>query len=573
MSDEMANYPGLHIPDNSPNWHVRKRTPKDLRQIEKRESIRRSLGTADKREAIRRYPLKLAEIEAGFAALREEIRAKPVIEAALATGRIEELGRAAIEGLVENWWSKRSGYRTHDWIDGQTMGDALREIADDERLNALADREGRDLAGDIADQLLVEAGAASRPHRSGSIKSTVEYPIVARETLAYRQLRALVGKGLEYEASLARDQLTGADSAAPHAIFNPKGAPRQTARKTLGDLVREYRKERERLHGVESTARKFGLLFRILEEQWSDDLPLNKITRESCVNLIGFIQRLPANGSKKFPRMTLEETVQVAEQRGHKLLSPNTVGSYVQNLCALLRWGERQGYGVEVNLDGLKPKAEAEVQRRGYEPEEMKKLFSGLVPFRESEPHKFWVPALAAFTGARAEEICQLRTEDVIRVAEVNCLNLTRFDTKGRAVAGKRFKNTHSERVVPLHRELLAAGFLSYVENCPADGRLFDALKPGAKGNYSHNLSKWFGRYKKTVGFDDPALVFHSFRHGFRDACRDADIPEETAHALGGWATINQGQRYGNRGAVKNLHRALQKIGYEDFSLADAVCP
>lgn len=496
----MATYPGLYKPDNSANWHVRKRTPKDLRHIEKRESIRCSLGTSEKREAIRRYPLKLAEIEAGFAALREEITAKPAIEAALAMGRIEELGRAAIESLVEDWWSKRSSYRTPDWTDGQTIDEALREIADHERLNALAESEQRDLAADIADQLLVAAGAASRPHRTGKIKSTVEYSIVARDTPAYRQLRALVGKGLEYEASLARDQLTGADSAAPHAIFNPNGAAKATARNTLGDLVREYRKERERLHGVESTARKFGLLFRILEEQWSDDLPLDKITREGCVNLIGFIQRLPANGSKKFPRMTLEETVQVAEKEGHKLLSPNTVGSYVQNLCALLRWGERQGYGVAVNLDGLKPKAEAEVQRRGYEPEEMKKLFSGLAQFRESEPHKFWAPALAAFTGARAEEICQLRTEDMIRVGEVECLNLTRFDTKGRAVAGKRFKNHHSERVVPLHRELLAAGFLQYVEACPADGRLFAALKPGAKGNYSHNLSKWVGRYKKPSG-------------------------------------------------------------------------
>lgn len=52
------------------------------------------------------------------------------------------------------------------------------------------------------------------------------------------------------------------------------------------------------------------------------------------------------------------------------------------------------------------------------------------------------------------------------------------------------------------------------------------------------------------VGLSDPALVYHSFRHGFRDACRSADISEEAAHALGGWATVNQGQRYGNRGAV-----------------------
>ncbi|WP_420807526.1 DUF6538 domain-containing protein [Aurantiacibacter odishensis] len=45
--------------------------PADLAHLDQRQSIRLSLGTKEKREAIRRYPLKLAEIEAGFDALRD----------------------------------------------------------------------------------------------------------------------------------------------------------------------------------------------------------------------------------------------------------------------------------------------------------------------------------------------------------------------------------------------------------------------------------------------------------------------------------------------------------------------
>jgi integrase len=565
MEDEMANYPGLT--QRGGVWQVRKRIPADLQHIDTRGSIRISLETRDKREAIGRYHLKLAEIEAGFSRLRDELRSRPFIETALATARIQDLGRSAIEALVRQWWSGRVPYREPTGRDGQETAEVLAMLADDEAEMMRAESEGRDLAGELTDRMLVDAGMASRPRRLGRITTQVPYPAVDRDTLAYSQLRALVRQGLAHEAVLSRDYVTGEHTAPPHPIFNPEGVGTLNTNKTIADLVRDYRSERERLYGVESTARKFGLLFRVIEEQWSQDLPVAEITRQNCVDLVGFIQKLPVNGTKKFPKLTLAQSVAAAEAGGYKVLAPNTVGSYVQNLCAVLRWGKNHDYGVRVNTDGLKPTGGAETQRRGMTPGELAAIFRGLATCRETTPHKFWIPALAAYTGARAEELCQLRTEDVIEVDGIICLNLTRFDPTGRAVAEKRFKTKYSERYVPLHVEILAAGFMDFVATCDGVGRLFPALKQGKKGNYSHNFSKWYGRFMDSIGLSDPALVFHSYRHGFRDACRDADIPEETAHALGGWATVNQGQRYGNRGAVPNLHRALAKIGYGEFTL------
>lgn len=566
MDDDMANYPGLT--QRRGVWQVRKRIPADLQHIDTRGSIRMTLGTKDKREAIRDYHLKLAEIEAGFERMREELRTRPFVEVALATARIEDLGRAAIEGLVRKWWQGRTHLRQPTWQAAQDRAEALAELQEDEHLAARAEEEGRDLVGEVADRLLVDAGAARRPRRVGSIKTHVQYPAVDRTSLAYGQLRILVQDGLKYETILARDHVTGERTAPPHPIFNPRGEATQGAEKSISDLVRDFRTERERLHGVESTARKYGLLFRVIEEQWGNDSLVREITRQRCVDLVSFLQRLPSNGTKKFRKMTLSQSIAAADAGTHKRLAPNTVGSYVQNLCAVLRWGKLHGYGVEVNTEGLKPHGGAEVLRRGMTPGELLTIFGALVRFRRTEPHKFWLPALAAYTGARAEELCQLRTEDVIEIDGIVCLNLTRFDPAGRAVAGKRFKNRHSERIVPVHDEVLAADFKLFTGSCDPKGRLFPTLNAGTKGNYSHNFSKWFGRFMDSIGLFDPSLVFHSFRHGFRDACRDADIPEETSHALGGWAAINQGQRYGNRGAVPNLHRALKKIGYGDFSLS-----
>jgi integrase len=565
MDDEMANYPGLT--QRGGVWHMRKRIPKDLEHIDTRGSIRISLGTKDKREAVREYHLKLAEIEAGFKRLRAELQTRPAIEVALATARIEDLGRQQIETLVAEWWQGRKPLREPELGNGMDRAEILGALAED---NALSDRfevRGSDRGQDVADQLLVASGAAARPHRVGSIKTSTRYPTIDREATAYLQLVALVRQGLLFEQKLADDSVTGDRSTPVHPIFNPDGKVAPTAAHTVGDLVTRYRTERERLHGVESTARKYGLLFRVIDEQWEVDLPVSDISRERCVDLIDFIGKLPANGTKKFPKLTLAQSIEVASAEGHKRLAPNTVATYVQNLRAILRWGKRQKFDLDLDTEGLAPKGGAEVERRGLSTMELRTLFAGLLRYRENEPHKFWVPALAAYTGARAGEICQLRTEDVITINGILCLNLTRFDRSGRAVADKRFKNKNSERYVPLHEEIMQAGFVDFVETCDPDDRLFPALIAGPKGNYSHNFSKWFGRFMTRIALSDPSLVFHSFRHGFRDACRDADIPEETAHALGGWATINQGQRYGNRGAVPNLHRALQKISYGDFRL------
>lgn len=561
----MKAYPGLTQREGM--WQVRKRIPMDLQHIDKRGSIRISLGTADKREAMRLYHLKLAEITAGFERLREELRARPFVEMALATARIEDLGRAAIEGLVQQWWQGRTSLRAPIPAVGQAVTEALAALEAEELLVSRATEEGRDLAAEVADRLLVDAGHASRPHRVGRIKTVIQYPIVDRSEGAYQQLRALVQTGLDYEAQLARDHITGNATTPRHPIFNPSNDPATAVGKTVGILLEDYRAERNRLHGAESTARKYGILLGLLEERWGTELRTSDISRQRCVDIVSFIQRLPANGSKKFPKMTFTQRVAAADAGNHARLAPNSVRTYVRNLCAVLRWGRNHGYGVEVNTDGLVPTGGAMVERRGMTPAELGILFDRLAAFRASEPHKFWVPALALYTGARAEELCQLRTDDVIEVGGIPCLNLTRFDQSGRAVQDKRFKNKNAERIVPLHDQVLGAGFSEFVATCDKDDRLFPTLKKSAKGNYSHNLSKWFGRFMDKIGFSDPALVFHSFRHGFRDACRDADLREEVAHALGGWATINQGQRYGNRGAVPNLHRALKQVGFGDFDL------
>ena len=66
-------------------------------------------------------------------------------------------------------------------------------------------------------------------------------------------------------------------------------------------------------------------------------------------------------------------------------------------------------------------------------------------------------------------------------------------------------------------------------------------------------LNKWLKAYTRQS-------VIHSFRQGFRDRLRAADIYTEFVDQLGGWAVFSVGQNYGSGHTLPQKHKALEKI-------------
>jgi hypothetical protein len=122
---DLGRYPGVYRRGST--WYVKKRVPIDLRLIENREQIAISLGTTDPREAERRYPFCLADIERRFHELRSELAAQGPVQAALRSGRLELLSDADIESLVGDWFRKRAALRepSFDTLDARTLRDHL----------------------------------------------------------------------------------------------------------------------------------------------------------------------------------------------------------------------------------------------------------------------------------------------------------------------------------------------------------------------------------------------------------------------------------------------------------------
>ena len=220
-------------------------------------------------------------------------------------------------------------------------------------------------------------------------------------------------------------------------------------------------------------------------------------------------------------------------------------------------------------------------ERTSFENPDLRLLFAAPV-FTQHEypeggrgPAAYWLPLLAMFNGARQAELAGLTVADVQQEPVTSTLLLYIITQASR---GKKLKTKASQRVVPIHDELVRLGFLRFVEDVrKRDGEkafLFPliGLDKGRAGMKA--WSKWFGGYLRAQGVTDTAKVFHSFRHGFKDALRRGEVSQEIHDALTGHAqnsTVSGG--YGAkemlaRFGVKVLKNAVAKVAYPGLDLS-----
>lgn len=184
----------------------------------------------------------------------------------------------------------------------------------------------------------------------------------------------------------------------------------------------------------------------------------------------------------------------------------------------------------------------------------------------------FWLPILALYTGARLGELAPL-TASNIRLDEgtgIPFIEITEDEERGASL-----KTRSSRRIVPIHPQLKALGFLELVASRREEGdrtQLFPLLEPGPHGGFGEAWSKWFHRYIRSIGIENKDRVFHSFRHTFKDALRGAGVSEDVHDALTGHSGGGVGRRYGakdmqRRFGLRALSDAVSKAEYPGLSL------
>ncbi len=180
-----------------------------------------------------------------------------------------------------------------------------------------------------------------------------------------------------------------------------------------------------------------------------------------------------------------------------------------------------------------------------------------------------WIPLIVLYTGARLTEVGQLLVTDIKVEGATNYFDFTTLDDDGNVV--KTLKNATSRRRVPIHHKLVETGFLDYVKTLRAAKKrhLFPLLPHGKSDPRSlmKPWGKWWGRYSDTLGITSPRKPFHSTRHAFKRACRDAGMGKDMHQELTGHSSSDVGDSYGRIDgsgfSLKTLDDALQLITYE----------
>lgn len=170
-----------------------------------------------------------------------------------------------------------------------------------------------------------------------------------------------------------------------------------------------------------------------------------------------------------------------------------------------------------------------------------------------------WVPWLCAYTGARVNEMTQLRKQDVREVDGVWTIHIT-------PEAGGN--KTNEARTVPVHEHLIEQGFLDAITNKP-DGPLFynpDLQRGGSDRGQYKKVGMFLAKWVRNLGVTDPAIMpNHAWRHTFKSICLEAGIEERAADYMQGHAPKGQGRRYG---ANTILALATQLAKFPRFEFA-----
>jgi integrase len=345
--------------------------------------------------------------------------------------------------------------------------------------------------------------------------------------------------------------------------------PSAGAGTTLSEAILRFGTDPTRAHFGDTAAAKYVVPFRAMKEIIGADRLLSSIDRADCAAVQEIISGLPANVSKLkayADLKTLRAIVSMAKTRTDPLMSPTTVRVYTHTLTAFFNWSIGKGL-LTINPASRLAQARgpSEISKRPFSIGELNSIVGSLAKWSDNNrlAGRYWVPLIAIFSGMRLGEIVSLTVQDILIKDDVRCFILRRTEDK-------KLKTQGSERVVPVHPELIRLGLLKQLQLSVDQGKL--RLFPDLPGDDQKQLSDLFQKrfaywQKKVLKLSGKGISFHSFRHGFRDALREAGVPIDTTRALGGWARSGGiEERYGQGTRPSTLAKWMDLVTYRGLA-------
>jgi integrase len=151
-----------------------------------------------------------------------------------------------------------------------------------------------------------------------------------------------------------------------------------------------------------------------------------------------------------------------------------------------------------------------------------------------------WVPWICAYSGARVNEVTQLRGKDVQEIDGVWAFHIT---PEAGTVKNKEFRD------VPIHEHLIAQGFLEFVKKA-GDGPLFFDPKRSRGGSAANPINnktaERLAAWVRELGVTDSGVQpNHGWRHLFKTLGRRHRMERNVLNAIQGHVPGDVADDYG----------------------------
>jgi integrase len=378
------------------------------------------------------------------------------------------------------------------------------------------------------------------------------------------------------------------------AFFDQLFNPARPAETKFGELADQFLQHTEEDAAANRTSRKWVDKQRanvaLVQEIIGASTPVYCIDYDTCLRVRSMLARIPANRSKIYGALPLEQAIERAAAEKRDLLSPVTQAQYLAVLRDVLDLAAKKRLIAINPADGLRPLKRDTVpdaeKRLPFTLEQIRAFFASdfyarcakhPVPYaHDKSGWRFWLPLTCVFMGMRPNEAAQLHVQDVRHTSKgtpyLDIVSTADDDEHEPVPSKKMLKTAASRRKIPLHPELIAIGFLQFVEDRKKIGseRLFPDLKPDKYGNHAwYPLKRFNETYLSETIKLQPRQSFYSFRHSWRDALRRIDAPADALQALGGWKQVKlTSDSYGDKSDPDYQVAHMKKIAFPGLDIS-----
>jgi integrase len=234
----------------------------------------------------------------------------------------------------------------------------------------------------------------------------------------------------------------------------------------LTDLWEAYYQEKmARGAWRDRTARKNQDAFRVVIDIIGD-INVSDCGSEATSKLLHGLTHYPKNKNKYREFRDLPFSMEMCNAERFEPISTEHINFHIELMSSVFKFAKEDPKRWRTDRNPFENKQvedrtakKPNEKKRPFTKDEIAGIFVELSKVRRAiEPEKFWVPLVSLYSGMRINEVCQMRTCDIMEIDGVMVLQVLH-----QPEFFQETKNTET-RNIPIHNTLLELGFFSYVQ-------------------------------------------------------------------------------------------------------------